>query len=44
MPEKPYDHKEVELKWHEQWKDHREIYSTDSGSPRLKYDVCEMLL
>ncbi|MBS1877560.1 MAG: leucine--tRNA ligase [Acidobacteria bacterium] len=43
MPEKPYDHKEVELKWHEQWKDHPEIYSTDAASPRPKYYVCEML-
>ena len=21
MPEKPYDHNQIELKWHERWKD-----------------------
>jgi leucyl-tRNA synthetase len=43
MPEKSYDHKEIELKWHERWKDQSEIYSTDPQSGRPKYYVVEML-
>ncbi len=43
MPEKPYDHKEVELKWHDRWKDDSEIYSADPESGRPKYYVAEML-
>ncbi len=43
MPEKPYDHKEIELKWHDRWKDDAELYATDSASGRPKYYVVEML-
>jgi leucyl-tRNA synthetase len=43
MPDKSYDHNEIELKWHEQWKDDPELYSTDAESNRPKYYVVEML-
>lgn len=43
MPEKSYDHKEIELKWHERWKDDNEIYAPDRESIRPKYYVVEML-
>jgi hypothetical protein len=29
MPEKPYDHKEIELKWHDRWKDDSAIYAPE---------------
>src|SRR5918911_2393 len=43
MQEKSYDHKEIELKWHERWKDNSEIYAPDKDSVRPKYYVVEML-
>jgi leucyl-tRNA synthetase len=43
MPEKPYDHKEIELKWHERWKDDANLYKAESDSVRPKYYVLEML-
>ena len=43
MPEKPYDHKEVELKWHDRWKDNSAIYAPDKDGLRPKYYVVEML-
>ncbi len=43
MPEKPYDHKEIELKWHDRWKDDADLYASDSQSARPKYYVVEML-
>ena len=42
MPEKPYDHKEIELKWHEQWKD-AGIYKADPHTTKQRYYVAEML-
>jgi leucyl-tRNA synthetase len=41
--EKPYDHKEIELKWHERWKDDANLYKAESDSARPKYYVLEML-
>ncbi|HET8546774.1 MAG TPA: leucine--tRNA ligase [Bryobacteraceae bacterium] len=43
MPEKQYDHREIELKWHERWKDDDSLYSIDPSSSRPKYYVLEML-
>jgi leucyl-tRNA synthetase len=43
MPERPYDHKEIELKWHERWKDDANLYKAESDSVRPKYYVLEML-
>jgi leucyl-tRNA synthetase len=43
MPEKSYDHKEIELKWHDRWKDNSEIYATGADASRPKYYVVEML-
>ena len=43
MPEKSYDHKEVELKWHDRWKDDPAIYASDGDGTLPKYNVVEML-
>ena len=43
MPEKPYDHNQIELKWHERWKTDANLYKADTGSTRPKYYVLEML-
>src|SRR5258707_9060441 len=43
MPEKPYDHKEIELKWHERWKDSSSLYGPEKNSSKPKYYVLEML-
>ncbi len=43
MPERSYDHKEVELKWHDRWKDDRNLYKADPDSAKPKYYVLEML-
>ncbi len=42
MPEKPYDPNEIELKWHERWKD-APIYKAEENSSKPKYYVLEML-
>ena len=42
MPEIPYDHRQIELKWHERWKD-AELYRADPHSAAPKYYVVEML-
>ena len=42
MPEKTYDHNEIELKWHERWKDDS-LYKAEENSPKPKYYVLEML-
>ncbi|HWQ57370.1 MAG TPA: leucine--tRNA ligase [Bryobacteraceae bacterium] len=42
MPEKPYDHKEIELKWYEQWQD-ATLYKAEENSSLPKYYVLEML-
>jgi len=43
MPETPYDHQQIELKWHERWKNDPNLYKVDPDSPRPKYYVLEML-
>jgi leucyl-tRNA synthetase len=42
MPEKSYDHKEIELKWHERWKD-ADLYKPEENSTKPKFYVLEML-
>src|SRR6476661_1220750 len=42
MPEKPYDHNQIELKWHERWKD-ATFYKAEENSTRPKFYVLEML-
>ena len=43
MPERAYDHKEIELKWFERWKNDPSLYKADPDSTRPKYYVLEML-
>ncbi|MCC7497271.1 MAG: leucine--tRNA ligase [Bryobacterales bacterium] len=43
MPEKPYDHKQIELKWFERWQNQPDLYKADSNSSLPKYYVLEML-
>src|SRR5579862_2955091 len=43
MPEIPYDHNQIELKWHERWKNDPNLYKADADSSRPKYYVLEML-
>jgi leucyl-tRNA synthetase len=42
MPEKTYDHKQIELKWHEIWSDEA-LYRAEENSSKPKYYVLEML-
>jgi leucyl-tRNA synthetase len=42
MPEKQYDHNEIELKWHERWKD-AQLYKPERDTSKPKYYVLEML-
>jgi leucyl-tRNA synthetase len=42
MPEKTYDHNQIELKWHERWKDEG-LYKAEENSTKPKYYVLEML-
>jgi leucyl-tRNA synthetase len=42
MPEKPYDHNQIELKWHERWQD-ATFYRAEEHSTRPKFYVLEML-
>jgi leucyl-tRNA synthetase len=42
MPEKPYDHNQIELKWHTRWQ-HATFYKAEENSSRPKYYVLEML-
>src|SRR5215467_8547874 len=42
MPEKPYDHNQVELKWYERWKD-ATFYRAEENSNAPKFYVLEML-
>ena len=42
MPEKPYDHNQIELKWHARWQD-ATFYKAEENSARPKYYVLEML-
>ena len=43
MPEIPYNHEQVELKWLERWKGETGLYKADPDSARPKYYVLEML-
>ena len=43
MPEKQYDHKEIELKWHARWMDDPELYKPLADRSKPKYYVLEML-
>jgi leucyl-tRNA synthetase len=43
MPEKPYDHKEIELKWHERWTADPNLYKPLQDRSKPKYYVLEML-
>src|SRR5947208_154310 len=40
--EKPYDHKEIELKWSERWADSA-VFKAEENSSKPKYYVLEML-
>ncbi|HXB67408.1 MAG TPA: leucine--tRNA ligase [Candidatus Acidoferrales bacterium] len=42
MPEKPYDHSHIELKWHERWQD-AAFYQAEENSAKPKFYVLEML-
>ncbi len=42
MPEKTYNHNEIELKWHERWQDGA-LYRAEENSAKPKYYVLEML-
>ena len=42
MPEKPYDHNQIELKWHARWQD-ATFYKAEENSRRPKFYVLEML-
>ena len=43
MPEKIYDHNQIELKWHDQWGSDPDLYRAEENSSRPKYYVLEML-
>jgi leucyl-tRNA synthetase len=42
MPEKPYNHIEIELKWHERWQN-ADFYKAEENSSKPKFYVLEML-
>ncbi len=42
MPEKPYDHIQIELKWHERWQN-ATFYQAEENSSKPKFYVLEML-
>jgi leucyl-tRNA synthetase len=42
MPEKPYDHNHIELKWFERWKN-ADFYKAEETSAKPKFYVLEML-
>jgi len=42
MPEKPYDHNQIELKWHERWRT-ADFYKAEENSSKPKFYVLEML-
>jgi leucyl-tRNA synthetase len=42
MPEKPYDHKQIELKWLARWQD-ADFFTAEDLSSRPKYYLLEML-
>ncbi len=42
MPEKTYDHKVIESKWHERWEREPGLYKAEEDSPKPRYYVLEM--
>jgi len=42
MPEKPYDHNQIELKWHDRWQN-ADFYKAEENSSKPKFYVLEML-
>ena len=42
MPEKTYDHNQIELKWYQRWAG-QDLYKSEEDSSRPKYYVLEML-
>jgi leucyl-tRNA synthetase len=42
MPEKPYDHAQIELKWYQRWQD-ADFYRAEENSAKPKFYVLEML-
>jgi len=42
MPEKSYDHRQIELKWCERWRD-GSLFRAEDHSDRPKYYLLEML-
>jgi leucyl-tRNA synthetase len=42
MPEKPYDHNQIELKWHARW-ENASFYKAEEDSTKPKFYVLEML-
>ena len=42
MPEKQYDHRQIELKWHERWQN-ADFYKAEENSSKPKFYVLEML-
>jgi leucyl-tRNA synthetase len=42
MPEKPYDHNRIELKWHARW-ENADFYKAEENSAKPKFYVLEML-
>ncbi len=42
MPEKPYDHSHIELKWHDRWQN-ADFYKAEENSTKPKFYVLEML-
>jgi leucyl-tRNA synthetase len=42
MPEKPYDHTHIELKWFDRWRD-ADFYKAEENSAKPKFYVLEML-
>ena len=43
MPEKSYEHTQIELKWFERWQNTPGLYQAEENSARPKYYVLEML-
>jgi leucyl-tRNA synthetase len=43
MPEKQYDHKQIELKWQERWMHDPALYRPEQNPTKPKYYVLEML-
>ncbi|MDP8981728.1 MAG: leucine--tRNA ligase [Acidobacteriota bacterium] len=43
MPEKPYDHNQIEMKWHQRWKDDSTLYRPLEDLSRPKFYALEML-